>query len=572
MSIASKIVDFVKDEPLLVSLGLVTPAAVKITGTPAVGQILTASPSSAFTASTYQWTRNGTNISGATAQTYTVQAADKGALLGCLVTGSVVSAGGARVPADVVTPPVLGYGVLLESFETVTGWTNQGAVGTLSSDAVNKVQGAASMRLANKGVNGTSFATKAAAFNADPSTFDLVAYYVAVDNRRPVQKISPTFGRGGTYSLSSTGVDIGTYDPESAYWASFNVSEDATMPTGVAATDLRIRPTLSAPYAGGFSIDSIVRNAPRKATICLTFDDVENTIYTFAYPRMKALGLVGTIYVCPSNVGISDSLTWAQIDELAANGWHIGNDGTMDDSNMSLKATLADAVNGAIQVRDTLVARGYPLEGAQHICYPFGEYKINKTPIQVATLTCNGTNIVTMASTAGIGVGWTCYGFGIPDGRTVVSVDSATQITLSGTVPSQALPAAFLDETHWSNNRALPDALAAQGFRTGRITNGDNYTRFGFGRNAMMLGGKGWSGQTQAGAQTLFDRAKLRGLTVLEYFHRITPAGGGIDISESLFDWYINLLATERNAGNIDVLTVSQLYARDVNGASNIPS
>ena len=63
-----------------------------ISGTPEVGETLTATagtiddpdglPSTAFPAGyTFQWTRNGTDLAGQTAQTYTVVAADVGALL-----------------------------------------------------------------------------------------------------------------------------------------------------------------------------------------------------------------------------------------------------------------------------------------------------------------------------------------------------------------------------------------------------------------------------------------------------------------------------------------------------------
>ena len=57
-----------------------------------VGQTLTANPGS-WTGKTpltftYQWTRDGTNISGATAQTYTLVAADKTHVISCQVTAT----------------------------------------------------------------------------------------------------------------------------------------------------------------------------------------------------------------------------------------------------------------------------------------------------------------------------------------------------------------------------------------------------------------------------------------------------------------------------------------------------
>lgn len=63
-----------------------------ITGTALVGQVLTCNPGTwrgkTPITFTYQWTRDGANISGATAQTYTLVTADKPHIIGCKVTGT----------------------------------------------------------------------------------------------------------------------------------------------------------------------------------------------------------------------------------------------------------------------------------------------------------------------------------------------------------------------------------------------------------------------------------------------------------------------------------------------------
>ena len=67
-----------------------TPGTVTISGTAKVGSLLTANPgtwtpSAAFT---YVWKRNGVAISGATASTYTLKAADAGKVITVTVKGS----------------------------------------------------------------------------------------------------------------------------------------------------------------------------------------------------------------------------------------------------------------------------------------------------------------------------------------------------------------------------------------------------------------------------------------------------------------------------------------------------
>jgi hypothetical protein len=54
---------------------------------------------------TYQWTRDGANIAGATAVTYTLVAADVGHLIGCTVTGT--NSGGTGTSTSNTVGPVV---------------------------------------------------------------------------------------------------------------------------------------------------------------------------------------------------------------------------------------------------------------------------------------------------------------------------------------------------------------------------------------------------------------------------------------------------------------------------------
>ncbi|WP_296607445.1 immunoglobulin domain-containing protein [Nocardioides sp.] len=103
--------------------GPVNVSAPAVLGTPAVGQALTCSPGSwTGTAITYafQWRRDGAVLTGATAATYAVLAADAGHALSCTVTATttggssqqtsapVVVGGGTAGPVNVAAPVVSG--------------------------------------------------------------------------------------------------------------------------------------------------------------------------------------------------------------------------------------------------------------------------------------------------------------------------------------------------------------------------------------------------------------------------------------------------------------------------------
>ena len=63
-----------------------------------VGDVLTATPSAGWTVASYQWTRDGVDISGQTSSTYTLTLADEGALIGCRA-GSPVYTALIEIPA-----------------------------------------------------------------------------------------------------------------------------------------------------------------------------------------------------------------------------------------------------------------------------------------------------------------------------------------------------------------------------------------------------------------------------------------------------------------------------------------
>jgi hypothetical protein len=62
------------------------------------GDTLTATPNAGWTVASYQWTRDGVDISGETSSTYTLTLADEGALIGCRA-GSPVFTSRLEIPA-----------------------------------------------------------------------------------------------------------------------------------------------------------------------------------------------------------------------------------------------------------------------------------------------------------------------------------------------------------------------------------------------------------------------------------------------------------------------------------------
>lgn len=58
--------------------------------------------------------------------------------------------------------------------------------------------------------------------------------------------------------------------------------------------------------------------------VVLTFDDGHMSNYAEAFPAMVARGMVGTFYVVAGRVGEGETISWAQMREMAAAGMEIG--------------------------------------------------------------------------------------------------------------------------------------------------------------------------------------------------------------------------------------------------------
>lgn len=473
---------------------------------------------------------------------------------------------------------------MLLQFDDAGTWTASGGA-AITSDTTNKLSGTASMALEGNGVSGNNpIATKTSAFTGDPSTFDVIAWAEYYDNYPHASAVFPQFGRGGTYvGLQNNNEALGNYP--GWIWRAVHVSEIAGLQTGSAATDVRMRITQNAPYNNRIKFDSMIRNAKGRPSVIFSFDDNENTMYTFAKPLMDTYGIKGTAFVAPggaSGVGVSDSLTEAQLGILYNAGWDLACNGGYDDTvYLTSWSDPTAAVTSLNTVRQWLVDRGWT-RAKDHLCYNNGYFNASSngqgsppTPVQIAALTGNGTTTVTFGAAVTVQNGWTVHGNGIPLNTTIVSGGGTgvTSVVLSNAVPAQTKAAAVIDETHPFYMGKLQAALASAGYKTGRTTLGGNiYNRFGFGDQALVLPGTGVSGFTYAQMKARVDEALLRGTTVYFYMHRITSAGGGINISEADFTSLINYVGGLKNSGLIDTPTISEFYNTWVNGAANIPT
>lgn len=519
-----------------------------------------------------------TIIPGATGTSYVAQAADQGFRL--VARGTRNGSAAAFKSYHVVYEPP----VVLENFQSLTGWaaTNGGLI-DLVTDSPDI--GSNRLRLTSTGTVNAQ-ATKANIGSFDPSTMGTIAYSADLGMdaaRQSTQNHRVVLQRGGVdqylANVTNTGTNFETPSPLhiGKLWGGYHVSEVAGLATpGVSNMGLYVRQSGQGPYSQETKYGALLGKAGGRATFVPTFDDNKVSVWDFVFPLFQSLDFVGTIYNVGSTSQNPAALNISKILQLYAANWDVGLDSTYNDDITSSFGTLAAAGASLNQNRDLAILNGIT-RGNEHGAWTGGQIETNppSARVNVASVTSNGTTVVTMSSTTGITAGMRAVGHNVPNSpkTTVVSVDSATQITLSANVPTQTKPMLFVNDSGEFYTMKLPvyyrDVLGMKTMRTTRAQGG-MLTRFGFGDRGMFIYGNALHSLSYSQFTAQIDLSILRGETYWAYTHGVIPGGGGVESDTADFTAKMNYVAQKRDQGLIDVMTPSQVQARD--GGASVPA
>jgi len=467
--------------------------------------------------------------------------------------------------------------ILVESFDSLTGWAvTNSAVIALNTDS--PVQGTASMTLSHNpatGQNGT--ATKNGEIPYSASGFNVMAYLCDHGSDPEMAQ------NGAQIRLGMTGVNYPSGATVSRFpdyggatgdyilgkiWKFCHTDDLSTAGmTDGTAVNVRVMAPPILPYSGKSDADCLVANAAGRPTIVLTFDDGRNGPYNqLAY--MQERGIRGTLYLPWEQIGTNDSslLNLAKLAEMKALGWDMQLDGTGNDAAITSRhSTVAEAVAHLEEGNAWLASNGLN-PNSRHFCYPNGTIRIAGTRVSLAAVTRTaGSAVCTMSSTTGISTGMKVVGFGIPSGATVATVDSGTEVTMSANATGSSSGAAtFTDTSGAFHTGKLQAGLRAAGWLTGRTTaGGPVYSRYGIGDQGLILPGHTTTDAVLGGAQAHIDQVVKYGATKILYIHDIFNGATWINMDTAIFRNWIDALVAARDAGQIDILTLSQWYTRD---------
>lgn len=526
-----------------------------------------------------------TEIAGAAGSTYVATAAD----LNCRLV-AVGTKDGAQVEAKslhVVLPQPL----IIESFETLTGWTPaSGAELALVTDGVE--YGTTRLQMTSTGSTNTR-AVKDNIGNFDTSQLGTIAWCgdLGLDEGRmggsaelifiragADQKVTSSASGAFNSGATDTGVNFETPSPIhiGKRWGAYNVSEIPGLASaGFSTIGLKVQNLGNIPYSQVTKYDALLARAGGRPTIIFSFDDNILSQYTTAYPEMAKRGLRGIFYVASQITQNSSYMSTAMLREMYDAGWDCGWDSTHNDNISSSFGTLA-AWEASLQLNRDWSANNNMPRGTGHICWTHGQIETNPPSprVRLPTSTTNGTNVMTVTDTTGITAGMRAVGHNIPNSpiTTVVSIDSATQVTLSANVPAQTKPVYFVDTSPEFYTMKLPKRAREIGIKSARTTRnlGGTLTRFGLADTGMFSLGHALHNTPYADFCNLIDQVILRGTTIEFYTHGVQDNAPATYSELSDFKLKMDYVKTKVDAGLLDNLTWSEVYLRD--GSASVPT
>lgn len=162
----------------------------------------------------------------------------------------------------------------------------------------------------------------------------------------------------------------------------------------------------------------------------------------------------------------------------------------------------------------------------------------------------------------------------LPDPAAAVADWEAGRASVAG----EDLPLDGTVHAYWTSGSydpAIADALVGAGVETIHGLHPDTFhDRFGLVEGLRrQTPSQGARASTVLGDLTTWlDQASLRGTTASFHFHGITPEGSAIDVREDVFASFVETLAARRDAGEIEVLAVTDWWSRVRDAAPPAPT
>jgi peptidoglycan/xylan/chitin deacetylase (PgdA/CDA1 family) len=256
-------------------------------------------------------------------------------------------------------------------FEDLSEWTVTGTGASIEADTVNFKEGTQGIKITSTN------AASAYAISPDDAKYDLsgnnrFSAWVYIDD------VSKMFQSGVALFYFYTGsVDYFIYSVTGSKLRTgwnrivFNkddFTENNSPDWNNPVIQIRIRALSLSGETVNLTVDDLRIERYEKPKVVVSFDDGNLTDYTEAFAYMETLGLKGTSFTPGDNVGLANQMTLAQLKELYAAGWDIGNHSY---SHVDLTSLTDAQVKAEITTEaNYLINNGMP-RAAYMLAWPF---------------------------------------------------------------------------------------------------------------------------------------------------------------------------------------------------------
>jgi peptidoglycan/xylan/chitin deacetylase (PgdA/CDA1 family) len=218
-----------------------------------------------------------------------------------------------------------------------------------------------------------------------------------------------------------------------------------------------------------YAFDALSVNISTVPVVLINFDDGLGAVYSVALPILKSHGMAATAYIPTNLIGKPGYMSVAQLRELQANGWVIGNHTANHAHLKGLPA--ADQARELTTAMNMLNAWG--LKGGNYVAYPDGKYDVNtlatlsKYGLLTGRTVSNATDVFPDLNLQVIRTTQDISGFTLDQVKALVAENQKHGGVLTLLFHDLA-PGTGLDGTDWNAGKlnSLLDSIAAQGVYT----------------------------------------------------------------------------------------------------------
>ncbi len=250
-------------------------------------------------------------------------------------------------------------GTLFEGFETFADWSVTGTGATIEDETNLVKSGSHSLKVTSVN-NVSAYATKTVSL--DLSEKDRFSCWVYIDD---ISKYSQStvvllyFRTDATnyYSCSINAVKKTNIIQVVNGWNFLNFrKEDFTVnnsPNWADINEIRIRALSASGQTQSLIIDDLRYHYYSKPKVIISFDDGADSVYSKAFAYMTTLGLHGVAFVPgdAAHIGAENYMTLANLQEIYADGWDVGNHGlTHTELDVLTEAEIITEVQGGQEV------------------------------------------------------------------------------------------------------------------------------------------------------------------------------------------------------------------------------